>query len=296
MTEELRMDRKATLRAMWAFVKRDLKIWTYFKLNFLIELAGIFSNLAIYAIIALVAGETVKSFLKPYGGEYVSYVILGIILNTILSTSLAAPYWGTMEAFWSGRLEILMISPISTPLFVTGTSIGGYVRTFINVLIYLALGLLFFGLRLGGTADYALAGFYILIAAVACTGLGLMGASLIYFIDARGGQDPIRWIVGILVGLASGVYYPLSILPEWVQWLGCLIPHTYALDAARRAILGGDFKNPTIPVHRLFGLTPLLTDILMLIAFSVVTVPLGWWMYDRGVRKAKTDGRLSRWV
>jgi len=124
----------------------------------------------------------------------------------------------------------------------------------------------------------------------------LMGASLIYFIDARGGQDPIRWIVGILVGLASGVYYPLSILPEWVQWLGCLIPHTYALDAARRAILGGDFKNPTIPVHRLFGLTPLLTDILMLIAFSVVTVPLGWWMYDRGVRKAKTDGRLSRWV
>jgi len=296
MTEELRMDRRANLRAIWTFVKRDLKIWTYFKLNFLIDLAGIFSNLAIYAIIALVAGEIVKSFLKPYGGDYVSYVILGIIFNTILSTSLSAPYWGTMDAFWSGRLEILMVSPISTPLFITGTSIGRYVRTFISVLIYLIFGVLFFGLKVDATAGYGLAVLYILLAAVACTGLGLMGASLIYFIDARGGQDPVRWVVEILVGLASGVYYPLNILPEWMQWLGCLIPHTYALDAARRVILGGGIGVTTLPIHSLFGLNPLLTDMLLLVAFSVVTMPLGWWMYNQGVRKAKTDGRLSRWV
>jgi ABC-2 type transport system permease protein len=296
MTEELRMDRRANLRAMWTFVKRDLKIWTYFKLNFLIDIAGIFSNLAIYAIIAIVAGQAVKASLNPYGGDYVSYVILGIIFNEILSTSLSAPYWGTMDAFWSGRLEILMISPISTPLFVTGTSIGRYVRSFINVLIYLVFGFLLFGLRLGGSANYGLAILYILVAAVACTGLGLMGASLIYLIEARGGEDPIRWIVGILVGLASGVYYPLSILPPWMQWLGCLIPQTYALDGARRAVIGGGIDAKTLPIQALSALSPLLVDMIALLAFSIVTLPLGWWMYNQGVRRAKTDGRLSRWV
>ncbi|RJS82202.1 hypothetical protein CW709_03910 [Candidatus Bathyarchaeota archaeon] len=296
MTEELRIDRKANLRAIWTFVKRDLKIWTYFKLNFLIDLAGIFSNLAIYAIIALVAGDTVKSFLGPYGGDYVSFVILGIIFNAILSTSLSAPYSGTMSAFWSGRLEILMISPISIPLFIVGTSIGRYVRTFMNVLIYVVFGFFLFGLRVSGTADYGLAVLYIFLAAVACTGLGLMGASLIYFIDARGGQDPIRWIVEILVSLTSGVYYPLNILPEWMQWLGCLIPHTYALDAARRILLGGEIGTRTLPIHNLFGLNPLLTDLLTLIAFSAFMVPLGLWMYGQGIQRAKTDGRLSRWV
>lgn len=247
MTEELRMDRRANLRAMWTFVKRDLKIWTYFKLNFLIDIAGIFSNIAIYAIIAIVAGETVKASLSPYGGDYVSYVILGIIFNEIMSTSLSAPYWGTMDAFWSGRLEILMISPISTPLFVTGTSIGRYVRSFINVVFYLVFGILLFGLKVGVTMNYGLAILYILVAACACTGLGLMGASLIFLIEARGGEDPIRWIVGILVGLASGVYYPLSILPIWMQWLGCLIPQTYALDAARRSMIGEQLEPRRFP-------------------------------------------------
>jgi len=296
MTEELRMDRRANFRAIWTFVKRDLKIWTYFKLNFLIDLAGIFSNLAIYSLIALVAGGAVGSSLKPYGGDYVSYVILGIIYNTVLSTSLSAPYWGTMEAFWTGRLEILMITPISTPLFITGTSIGGYVRTFINILIYVFFGVFLFGLKVSATADYGLAILYILLAAVACMGLGLMGASLIYFIDARGGQDPIRWVVEILVGLASGVYYPLNILPEWMQWLGCMIPHTYAMDAARRAILSGGNGAQTLPIHRIFSLDSLSVDMMILVAFSAITMPLGWWMYNQGVRKAKTDGRLSRWV
>lgn len=296
MTEELWMDRKASLRAIWTFVKRDLKIWTYFKLNFIIDLAETFSNLAIYAIIALVAGEVVQPFMEPYGGDYVSYVILGIIFNAILSTSLSAPYSGTMDAFWSGRLEILMISPISTPLFITGTSIGSYIRTLINTLIYVVLGVFLFGLSVGRTAGYGLALLYILLAAVACTGLGLMGASLIYFIDARGGQDPIRWVVGIIVGLASGVYYPLNILPEWMQWLGCLIPHTYSLDGARRALIGGETALQSLPIHSVFGVNPLLTDMLVLIAFSACTMPLGWWMYNQGVRKAKTDGRLSRWV
>jgi ABC-2 type transport system permease protein len=296
MTEELRIDRRANLKAMWTFVKRDLKIWTYFKLNFLIDIAGIFSNIAIYAIIAIVAGEAVKASLNPYGGDYVSYVILGIIFNEIMSTSLSAPYWGTMDAFWNGRLEILMISPISTPLFVTGTSIGRYVRSFINVVFYLVFGILLFGLKVGGTINYGLAILYILVAALACTGLGLMGASLIFLIEARGGEDPIRWIVGILVSLASGVYYPLSILPTWMQWLGCLIPQTYALDAARRSMIGGTIGAKTLPIHGMFAANPMLVDMMALIAFSFVTLPLGWWMYNQGVRRAKTDGRLSRWV
>jgi len=296
MTEELRMDRRANLRAMWTFVKRDLKIWTYFKLNFLIDIAGIFSNIAIYAIIAMVAGKAVESSLNPFGGDYASYVILGIIFNEIMSTSLSAPYWGTMDAFWTGRLEILMISPISTPLFVTGTSIGRYVRSLINVAFYLIFGALLFGLKLGGTINYGLAILYILVATIACTGLGLMGASLIYLIEARGGEDPIRWIVGILVGLASGVYYPLSILPQWMQWLGCLIPQTYALDAARRSMIGEAIRAKTLPIHGLFSASPMMVDMAALIAFSLVTVPLGWWMYNQGVRRAKMDGRLSRWV
>ena len=295
MTEELSLDRKATLRAIWIFVKRDLKIWTYFKANFIIDIVDMFWELALYTIIALVAEESVRCSLTPYGGDYVSYIVLGIVFNMILGTSLSAAYSGTMSAFWSGRLELLMLSPISTPVFILGTSIGKYIRTFLNVAVYLIFGVFIFGAKTSATANYWLALLYIVVAAAACTGLGLMAASMIYFVDARGGQDPIRWILNVIVGLAAGVYYPLSILPEWVQWLGSLIPHTYALDACRRLLLGGT-ATATLPIHKILPFNPLTTNLLVLLLFAVMTLPIGWRMYNRALKMAKKYGRLSRWV
>ncbi len=45
------------------------------------------------------------------------------------------------------------------------------------------------------------------------TGLGLMAASMICMIDARGGCDPIQFVVETIAGLVAGVYFPLQVLP-----------------------------------------------------------------------------------
>jgi ABC-2 type transport system permease protein len=46
-------------------------------------------------------------------------------------------------------------------------------------------------------------------------------------------------IQGVLL-LVSGVYYPISVLPGWLQWLGRLSPPPYTLDEERAAILYGN--------------------------------------------------------
>lgn len=291
----MKQDRKVLrLREIvWIFLRRDLKLWTYFKLNFAVELAGVVSNILIYAIMA--GFNRSGEFLGAYGGDYVSFVIVGLTINELLTTSLSAPYNGVMDSFWNNRLEFLMMSPVSLQLFVIGTSLGGYVRSFIRILIYVIFGSLVFGLTYP-LANYGLAFLFLVLGILACTGLGLMAASMIYLVDARGGQDPIRWVVGILAGVVSGVYFPIQLLPESVRWISCLIPQSYALDGARRALSGLGTAQATLPIQQFLPFNPLVTNAIALILYMSLALPLGWYMFKKGISGAKKDGRLSRWV
>ena len=94
-----------------------------------------------------------------------------------------------------------------------------------------------------------------LIKAGVHTGLGLMAASMIYMIDARGGCDPIQFVVETIAGLVAGVYFPLQVLPVWAQWLAHIIPHSYVLVGARRARYGAE-SVPPLPIHELTNLAP----------------------------------------
>jgi ABC-type multidrug transport system permease subunit len=291
-----RLDWRANLRVCWVFVRRSLRLWTYFKLNFLVGQAEVVSNLIIFAMIASLRGD--RSGAMPGAGAaggYVSFVILGLILNTVLTTALAAPYQGLLDSYWSNRLELLMMSPIRLPLFVVGTSIGSYVQAGIQVGLYAGLGWLWFGFAPWG-AGWAVAGLLVLLGAFACTGLGLVAASSIYHLDARGGRDPVRFVVGLLTGLAAGVYFPVSTLPVWVQWLACCIPQTYALDGVRRALLGPASAAGLLPLHRLVPLSPTAVDALALLCYGLVVGPIGWHLFEGAIGRAKVDGRLSRWV
>lgn len=281
------------LNAIFTFIRRDLKLWTYFRLNFLVDMAGVFSNLVIFAMVARFGPGT---GLEAFNNDYVSFVILGVIFNALMAAAISGPYNGLMDGFWNNRLEVLLMSPISIPAFAAGASLGEHVRSLIRVLVYLLTGIFLFGFTLSAGAQYGLALVYLALAVLACTGLGLLAASMIYYIDARGGQDPIRLVVEILAGLAAGVYFPFHLLPHWARWLAMLIPHSFALDGARQALLGGGQTVATLPLHTLLPYNPHMINITALVLYCLVILPLGWRMFLGGIKLARTDGRLSRWV
>jgi ABC-2 type transport system permease protein len=292
-----RLDWRTNLRVCWLFTRRALRLWTYFKLNFLVGMAEVASNLVIFATIAHFGSGAARpgAHGATIGGGYVSFVILGLILNVLLTAALAAPYQGLMESFWSNRLEMLLMSLIHLPLFVVGTSAGGFVQAGLQVVLYAGLGWLWYGFAPWGM-QWAMAGLLVLLGVFACTGLGLVAASNVYLLDARGGSDPVRFVTGLLSSLAAGVYYPLYVLPAWLQWFACLIPHTYVLDGVRRAVLGPAAASGLLPLQRVVPMSPVALDALVLLLYGVVVGPLGWYLFERGIRHAKSDGRLSRWV
>src|ERR687884_519475 len=78
-----------------------------------------------------------------------------------------------------------------------------------------------------------------------------------------------------LLFVVSGVYYPVTVLPDWMQWLSVISPATYTLEGCRKAILHGASISEVWP------------DIWPLLVIGVVAVPLGLAVFRRGERFAK---------
>jgi ABC-2 type transport system permease protein len=82
--------------------------------------------------------------------------------------------------------------------------------------------------------------------------------------------------------VVSGVYYPVSILPQWMQWLGSISPATYALRGIRGAVLDGH------------GLGHVWGDVWPLLVLGAVAIPVGLAVFGAGERYAKRHGKLKR--
>src|SRR5215204_698765 len=82
--------------------------------------------------------------------------------------------------------------------------------------------------------------------------------------------------------LVSGVYYPISVLPDWMEPLATVSPATYVLEGMRAALLEG---TPTL------ALGPSILPILIL---GALTLPIGIAVFNWGERYAKRTGRLKR--
>src|SRR5436189_3531303 len=94
----------------------------------------------------------------------------------------------------------------------------------------------FFSLHLPN-ADYVAALVILMIASISFIGIGMMTAVLPLISPEKGTQ--LGFIAQGLMLVVSGVYYPVSVLPEWMQWISKISPATYALRAIRDQILNG---------------------------------------------------------
>lgn len=270
---------RTTLRIAWAFILRDLRTEMSYRLSFFFQLFGIFSSVFMFYFVAQLLGAAALPHLAAYGGDYFSFVLIGIAFSSYFGLGLSSFSSGLRQAQSTGTLEALLASPVGLSTLILCSSLWSYVMTTVRVLIYLAVGVLLLGVDLGG-GNYP-AALLILILTIICLGsLGIIAASFIMVLK-RG--DPVTWLFGSLSGLLSGVYYPIEILPAWLQPLSRLIPVTYSLQAMRRALLQGATFAELSP------------DLLILFLFTIVVVPLGLLSFRYAVRYAKIEGSLSHY-
>jgi len=262
-----------------AFLRRDLSQALSYRLSFLLQLVGIFSSMAIFYFVSLLLGSAAAPQLEAYGGDYFSFVLIGLAFTGYMGLSLSSFAQGIREGQVMGTLEIMLLSPTRLSAILLSSSLWSYVLTTLRVVVYLSLGVLVFGVSLS-QANFLTALVVLVLSITSFSGIGILSAALVLVVKKG---DPVAWLFGGMSSLLAGVYYPVSVLPDWLEPLSRLLPLTYALDAMRLAMLKGS------------SLYEVRFDILVLLGFTVVLTPLAFLVFRKALKRAKMDGSLIQY-
>jgi ABC-2 type transport system permease protein len=265
------------IRASYAFVERNFNLvrryWGWELVWLAYSIASTLSITYIGAGMEAIAGVAVDS----------NYLILYLLIGTMVWRFLAVVFDNISEMIawerWEGTIEYTFMAPITRLTHMMGQTIFSILYSLAFTAVILGVVVLFFQLDLSGANLWG-ATVMLLGGSLSFIGLGIVASVLPLLFPERGAQ--MTNVFQAIFLLISGVYYPVEVLPDWLQPLARLSPATFVLEGMRAAILEG------APTQTLWPqLWPLL-------AAGVAALPLGLWVFRLGERYAKRTGKLKR--
>jgi len=182
---------------------------------------------------------------------------------------------------WEGTIEHTFMAPISRFTHLIGSCWYAVAHGLLFTIIQLIVVGLFFHLDLS-QANYLTAIFMLLVGSISFIGFGIGAAVLPLLFTERGSQ--MSYIVRAVLLLVSGVYYPIEVLPQWMQPLAKISPATYVLEGLRAALLHG----------QIIWSAEIWSYTWPLIITGIVSIPLSVYIFRIAERYAKRTGRLKR--
>jgi ABC-2 type transport system permease protein len=184
----------------------------------------------------LKAGKAVPS--------YITFLIGSMIFWDILYRSQQGVTISFLEDIWARNLLNVFVSPIRVSEFIAATYVVGFIKIMVIValLTVLAYSLYSFNLFVMGVSLIPLFVNLLLMG----WAIGMMTTALIM----RWGQsaEALAWGVPFLIQPVCAVFYPLSILPKWLQPISLAIPATHVFEGMRQVL-----ENRTMPIGHLWA-------------------------------------------
>jgi ABC-2 type transport system permease protein len=140
-----------------------------------------------------------------------------------------------LEEIWSRNLGHIFVAPLRPTELVAGLVAMSMLRTAIGVGPAILLAFLLYGFGIWTLGPVLVLYFAALLAMGWAVALGVTALILRH----GAGAEALAW--GVLFGLApfSAVFYPVSVLPGWLQPISLAIPATHVFEGMRAALLDG---------------------------------------------------------
>lgn len=262
------------LRRVLAVAGKEMRLALSYRLSFAMNVAGVFLGAAMFHFLSEMIGSAASGRLAAYGGSYFPFVLIGVAFQSYLKLSMDSMASSLRNEQLLGTLEAVTATPTSLTAFAAGSALWQFAFATYRVFMYLFFGAVFFGLDLAGMN--ILTALVVLVLSVAAfAGMGVISGSFI-LVYKQG--DPVRWVYGSAALLLGGVYYPLSVLPAWLRPLSVIFPITHSLEAMRQAVINGA------------TISDVSTQLLILLGFAVVSIPLAVVSFRWALRRIRRDG------
>jgi ABC-2 type transport system permease protein len=224
----------SALTASIAILARDLRAVVRSR-------SQLYSSLVFPLMLLAILGIGISDGLDPSSdeirdGDYTSFLVPGLAVMAALfsSTFSSASYYRDRD---SGLLRVMLASPHSPRLILTGKALAGVLIGALQALAVIAIAGVIPGIELewqyGVPQGILLSAAGVLLLAVFLNGFAQVVASRIKTMQ---GFHLVMNLLLFPLLFFSGAFFPLDDLPDWLKVLAALNPLSYAVDFLRIAV------------------------------------------------------------
>ena len=269
------MEMPIRLKQVIAFTRRDMQSWASYRTAMTTQIINILLGVFSWGVAAAYVQRPVQ---EMYKSDYISFLIAGVAIgNLVLPIA-----QGVERQLNPWTMETILMTGVSTPVFVIGNIMWTYVLSAISFVPYLVIGIYVFHARLNVGAPALLAAF--IISAGILIGLAMVSTGVRIVTKST---DPVTWAINALQSLFAGVAFPViyldTILFPGASTISWLLPQTWVYHLWRLSMLtGASLSDPEV-----------LLEFLKASIFAVVLLPAGYMVLRWGIARSKREGTLG---
>ncbi|VAW30970.1 hypothetical protein MNBD_CHLOROFLEXI01-4955 [hydrothermal vent metagenome] len=261
---------------LFALISHNFRLAWAYKLNFVTRYLGVIISVLLFFFLDQLLQRSGSGQVE--GGSYFTFLIIGGAFSKLLELSSHAFSANLREEMLQGTIEPLLVTATPVTLALLGPSSWMLLEGVLLVLIQLGVGT-----AVGAdfsNANWGTAVGVLLVSLSSLISYGIFSAAFV-IVFKRG--DPMNWFINSVAYVFSGVFFPVELLPPWLRTISYLLPFTYALRALRGALMRGE------SIQAVGG------DLLMLLGFTAVLLPLSFFALRYAIRHLKQTGELAHY-
>jgi ABC-2 type transport system permease protein len=256
------------------------KIYAYLEKNvrMIRSAPGEIFQITVWPLIGLLSIGLLGNFAVGAGAasETMGYIILGVLIWNFFSVAARSMFVGFMYDVWDECLKHHFTDPVRTRDFLLGNGIFALIASIIGFILVGTLSIYLFSFNVFSIGFYLIPGLFIVL----LHGLadGLIINSLI--LRKGYGYHSLGWAIPGFVMIFSGVYYPISTLPEIMQKIAFFLPSSHAIEGLR-GIIG--LSNAGV------------SEFYIGIPLAIIYFSISAWIFKQSIIKAKHNGFITKY-
>lgn len=171
-------------------------------------------------------------------GQYITFFIGAMILWDIMFRAQQGVAISFLEDVWTRNLLNIFVAPVRTAEYVGATFAVGVIRIAVTCVVLTAIGWFMYSFNVFVLSWWLIPFFFNLM--LFGWALGMISTALIL----RWGQaaESLAWAVPFFIQPVVAVFYPVSVLPSWLQPLAWSFPATHIFEGMREVMKTGTMQ------------------------------------------------------
>lgn len=214
--------------------------------------------------------------INPSGLNFIPSLLGAVLLWDFFTRVMYGVTTTFLEDVWSRNFLNLFATPLSISEYLAGLVISSIATSSIGLVVMLVLAIVVFGL------SFFIYGLllipFLLVLFMSGIALGILACALVLRYGPA--AEWFVWPIPAVLSPFAAVFYPLSTLPKWMQYISYALPPSHVFESMRSILAGG----PAFGINLLWG-----------ISLALLYIVLTGWYFTRIYRHAVRTGLIARY-